>query len=568
MSKFNSIIYKGVLATGLVMSLQGCKVDILPTNRYTEEAVWNNPANMELYINGMYSEFKTFQFGAFPIGYDNATDALSDIEKYTSSVSGNGTVNILAMDASRVNAAGPQLNYWQTGYTRIRRLNELLDGLAKYAKVEEGEKKRYEAEARFIRGYVYFWLVKLHGSVILLDNLSQYAQKDRQRSSEEDCWKFIAADFTFAAENLPKQWDAARTGKATKGAAYAMLARTWLYAASIADNDKKQFNQDERTGVAAANAQTYYQNAANAAKAVVDLANEGLYALESDFASIFTNKNTKEAIFKLDYLAPQLTHNYDLGFAPPGDAPGQCLVYGVPTAELVNEFEMNDGTKFSWSNSTQAASPYANREPRFYASILYNGATWKGRTLNTTPSNTTEGFAEYGTVTEPRKTVTGYYIRKSLNPAVNDFVVNKSVQSWIELRYAEILLIQAEAKAKLNDISGAQDALNALRNKRGLPNTPASTTAQLMTAIEHERMVELAFEGHRYWDLRRWRKAHTVLNNVKFTGHKVTAAGAGFKYEAVPCDNTNRQFTPALYYIPIPTTELINNKALTQIKGW
>lgn len=568
MSNSFSIIKKTLLAAGIVVAVQSCKVDIMPTDRYTEEAVWSNPANMELYVNGMYSEFKTFQFGVFPIGYDNATDALSDIEKYTSTVSGNGTVNILATDASRVNSAGPQLNYWQSGYTRIRRLNEFLDGLAKYAKVDETGKKQYEAEARFIRGYVYFWLVKLHGSVVVLDNISQYLTTNRQRSSEEDCWKFIAADFAYAAENLPKQWDAARTGRATKGAAYGMLARTWIYAASIAENDKKQFNQDALTGVSAGNAQTYYQNAANAAKAVVDLANEGYYALETDFNAIFTNKNTKEAVFKLDYVAPQLTHNLDLGFAPPADAPGQCLVYGVPTAELVNEFEMNDGSKFSWSNTTQAANPYANREPRFYASILYNGASWKGRTINTTPDNAVEGFSEYAVTTEPRKTVTGYYIKKMLNPAVNNFVVNKSVQSWIELRYAEVLLIQAEAKAKLNDVAGAQDALNALRSKRGLPNTAASNTAQLMTAVEHERIVELAFEGHRYWDLRRWRKAHTVLNNVKFTGHKVTPSGASFKYEVVPCDNVNRQFTPALYYIPIPVGELQVNTALTQIKGW
>lgn len=568
MSNSFSIIKKTLLAAGIIVAAQSCKVDIMPTDRYTEEAVWSNPANMELYVNGMYSEFKTFQFGVFPIGYDNATDALSDIEKYTSTVAGNGTVNILATDASRVNAAGPQLNYWSSGYTRIRRLNEFLDGLAKYAKVDETGKKQYEAEARFIRGYVYFWLVKLHGSVVVLDNISQYLTTNRQRSSEEDCWKFIAADFAYAAENLPKQWDAARTGRATKGAAYGMLARTWIYAASIAENDKKQFNQDQLTGVSAANAQTYYQNAAAAAKAVVDLANEGYYGLETDFNAIFTNKNTKEAVFKLDYVAPQLTHNLDLGFAPPADAPGQCLVYGVPTAELVNEFEMNDGSKFSWSNTTQAANPYANREPRFYASILYNGASWKGRTINTTPDNAVEGFSEYAVTTEPRKTVTGYYIKKMLNPAVNNFVVNKSVQSWIELRYAEVLLIQAEAKAKLNDVNGAQEALNALRSKRGLPNTAASNTAQLMTAIEHERMVELAFEGHRYWDLRRWRKAHTVLNNVKFTGHKVTPSGAGFKYEVVPCDNVNRQFTPALYYIPIPVGELQVNTALTQIKGW
>lgn len=568
MSKSFSIIKKTLLAAGIMVAVQSCDVDIMPTDRYTEEAVWSNPANMELYVNGMYSEFKTFQFGVFPIGYDNATDALSDIEKYTSTVAGNGTVNILATDASRVNAAGPQLNYWQSGYTRIRRLNEFLDGLAKYAKVDETTKKQYEAEARFIRGYVYFWLVKLHGSVILFDNIGQYLTKEHQRSSEEDCWKFIASDFAFAAENLPKQWDAGRTGRATKGAAFGMLARTWLYAASIAEYDKKQFNQDVLTGVTAANAQTYYQNAANAAQAVITLANEGFYALEADFTSIFTNKNTTEAIFKIDFVAPQLTHNLDLGFAPPADAPGQCLVYGVPTAELVNEFEMSDGSKFSWSNATHAANPYTNREPRFYASILYHGASWKNRTINTTPSNTVEGFSEYAVTTEPRKTVTGYYIRKMLNPAVNNFVVNKSVQSWIELRYAEILLIHAEAKAKLNDMSAAQQSLNALRNKRGLPNTTAGNAAQMMTAIEHERMVELAFEGHRYWDLRRWRKAHIVLNGVRFTGHRVTPDGAGFKYEVVPCDNMNRQFTPALYYIPIPVSELQNNVALTQIKGW
>jgi hypothetical protein len=89
-----------------------------------------------------------------------------------------------------------------------------------------------------------------------------------------------------------------------------------------------------------------------------------------------------------------------------------------------------------------------------------------------------------------------------------------------------------------------------------------------MDAIEHERKVELAFEGHRYWDLRRWRKAHIVLNGVRFTGHKVTPSGTGYKYEVVSADNMNRQFTTALYYLPIITSELQNNAALTQIKGW
>lgn len=571
MTKRVSKRYTLVLACGMLLSSQSCKVDIEPTDRYTEESVWVNPANIELYVNGMYSEFQTFAFGNFPVGYSNATDALTDIEKFTSSVLGNGTVNSLATDPSKGNAGGPMLNYWDAGYTRIRRVNEFLSGLKTYGKVDETTRQSYEAEARFIRGYCYFWLAKLHGSVVLLDNIDQYLTMDHARSSEDDVWNFIAADFDFASQHLPKDWPAAQVGKATKGAAYGMLARTWLYAASVAEYDKKQYNQDPLTGVPASKATEYYQHAADAAAEVVKLANEGYYELSTDFASIFTNKNTREAIFRIDYAAPQLKHNLDLGYAPPGDAPGQCLVYGVPTAELVNEFEMNDGSSFSWSNAGQAADPYANREDRFYGTVLYNGESWKGRTINTTATsdNTIEGFIEYASVPEPKRTVTGYYQRKFLNPVAEDFVQFGSTQSWIELRYAEILLIQAEAKVKLNDLSGAADALDALRTKRGLPETTAVTADQLMRAIEHERIVELAFEGQRYWDLRRWRKAHIVLNNVRFSGHKIEPnGGGGYNYQPVSCDNTDRKFTTDLYYLPIPVAELQRNAALTQIKGW
>ncbi|MRG46104.1 RagB/SusD family nutrient uptake outer membrane protein [Chitinophaga sp. SYP-B3965] len=568
MSIIFSTIKRSFLLAGIVVLAHGCKIDIPPTTKYTEEAIYKNPANMELYISGMYSEFNTFQFGQFPIGYSNATDALTDVMKYTSTTSGNGTVNILAMDASRVDAAGPQLNYWNTGYGRIRRLNEFLYGLAKYAKVSEAEKEQYEAEARFIRGYVYFWLVKLHGSVVLMPALEGYSDKNNARSSEDECWKYIAADFAYAAEKLPVTQPAARSGRATKGAAYGMLARTWLYAASIAEYDKKLYNDDPLTGVPAANAPAYYKNAADAATEVIKLADQGVYALEPNFASLFLRKDTKEAIFKLDYIAPQFTHQFDLGFAPAGDIPGQGLLYGVPTAELVNEFEMKDGSKFSWSNATQAANPYVDREPRFYTTILYNGAPWKSRNINSQAGSGVDNFMDFSLTPDPKRTITGYYIKKMLDSSNLNFVMNKSTQSSIEMRYAEVLLIAAEARTKLNDLGGAADALNALRNKRLLPNTTAGDAAQFMTAIEHERKVELAFEGHRYWDLRRWRKAHIVLNGMKFTGHKITPQGAGWKYEVVPVDNTNRQFTTKLYYIPIPVDEIQRNGAMSQIKGW
>ncbi|PRY51471.1 putative outer membrane starch-binding protein [Arcticibacter pallidicorallinus] len=567
MKEYISNLKKVFVVAGAMLTLGSCEIDHAPLDKYTDAAVYQNPANIRSYMIGMYNEFSTFKFGGFPIGYDNATDALTDIMKYTSGISGNGSVNILASDASRVSAASPQLSYWTTGYNRIRRLNEFLEGLETKAQGLDAEAKlRYEAEARFVRGYVYFWLVKLHGSVVLLDKLT--TEKDNPRAKEDDCWNFIAADFAFAGQHLPKTWDAVNAGRATKGAAYGMLARTWLYAASIAEYDRKQFSADELTGVPAEKATAYYTNAANAAEEVKKLAAEGLYDLEANFASIFTNKNTKEALFKVDFSRPLITHQHDLGFAPAKDAPGQVLVYGVPTAELVDEFEMSDGSTFSWSNAAMAANPYANREARFSATILHNGSSWKGRTLNTTTADPIEGFTEYGLSSDPKRTVSGYYVKKFLDPLNTNMVINKSDQSWIEMRYAEVLLIDAEAKVKINDITGAKTSLNTLRNKRGLPNTPSQSPAEMMRAIEHERIVELAFEGHRYWDLRRWRKAHIVLNNVRFTGHKGTPNGTSTSYTTVPVDNADRQFTPALYYIPIPLDETLRNNALPQIKGW
>lgn len=568
MNNIKKYLNKAVIFGGVILSLSACKIDVVPTDRYTEEVIWSEPQSVDLYVNGMYNEFKTFQFGQFPIGYSNATDALSDILKYTSTVSGNGTVNILASDASRVSAASPHLSYWAPGYERIRRLNEFMDGLDKYSSFDEDEKNVFKAEARFIRGYVYFWLARIHGSVVIMDEMADYAVKDNPRASEDEVWNFVAADFAFAAEHLPKNWVAAKKGKATKGAAYGFLARTWLYAASIAQYDRNQFNTDPLTGVPNAKAKEYYQNAVNASQKVIELGSEGLYSLASDFAGIFTNKSSTESVFQIDFVAPQITHAYDMGFVPPGDDKANALVYGVPTAELVDEFEMANGGKFDWNNSGMSANPYLNREKRFYGTILYNGAQWKGRTLNTTPNDATEGFTAYGASSEPKRTVTGYYVRKMLDETNRNLLLNRSSQSWIEMRYAEVILINAEAKLGAGDFEGARQALNTLRIVREVGSTPAANTSELFEAIKHERMVELAFEGHRYWDLRRWRIAHLELNDTRVTGHRITPSGNGLNYEVVTADNADRSFTPALYYIPIPELEVQRNTGLEQIKGW
>lgn len=562
--KRNIIIY--VLSISIFAS--SCSIDLVPTNRYTEEVIWDSDNSIELYVNGLYTEFRTFEFGRFPIGYDNATDGLTDIMKYTSEASGNGTVNILASDASRYTATTPGISYWASAYTRIRRINEFIHGLKNYSKLDENQQVIYEAEARFIRGYVYFWLGRIHGSFAIIDDLEGHTLLDNDRSSEDDCWNFIAEDFAFAAEYLPKTRTGAFVGKATKGAALSMLARTWLYAASIAEFDKKLYNSDPKTGVPNEKAKPYYENAIAAAQSVVDLANEGLYDLESDFAKIFTTSANAESVFRIDYVPRFMTHQYDLGFVPPGDDPGQAMVYGVPTAELVDEFEMADGSTFNWSNPAHTADPYAHREPRFYATILYNGATWKGRVLNTTEDGGADGFVQVGSVPEPRRTITGYYAKKMLDPTNTSFVQDRSTQSWHEIRYAEVLLILSEAQILSDRLTEGKNTLNILRNKRGLPDVVANTKNELFEAIQHERIVELAFEGHRYWDLRRWRLAHIKLNNVRFTGHKINNFGSGNVYETVVCDTRDREFIGQMYYIPIPLAETQRNGVLSQIDGW
>jgi hypothetical protein len=562
-----SKLYKGLLFACL-LSAAGCKkLDVVPTDRYTDAVVWQNPANIELYIAGMYSEFQKYAFGAMPgLGYDNSSDALTDILKYTSNSEGNGSANRLAFDPNRVNASSPNINVWAASYSRIRRINEFLKGMELYAKLDNATRLRYEAEARFIRGYCYFWLTKVNGSIVLLDKLNSIEQKDNPRSSEDEAWNFTAADFAFAAEHLPTTWPG-QAGRATKGAAFGMLARTWLYAASVAEYDRKQFNSDPLTGVPQGKAQQYYQNAANAAGEVIKLESDGIYALEGNYKDVFMKGNSKEGVFTLHYVRPTFAHQFDFNYVPPADVAGGGAI-GVPTAELVDQYEMANGAKFDWNNQAMAANPYSGREPRFSASIIYNGAPWKGRVIKTAPENNQEGYIDFKNSSDPRKTVTGYYLRKMLDETNTAILTQRSVQPWHEMRYAEVLLIHAEALTKLNRLGDAKTSLDRVRARVGLPGVIATNQQQMMAAIEHERIVELAFEGHRYWDLRRWRKAHIILNNVRFEGHKPVATGNTYKYEVVDVDKQDRFFPATFYYMPIPQDEIVRNTAIKQILGW
>lgn len=249
------------------------------------------------------------------------------------------------------------------------------------------------------------------------------------------------------------------------------------------------------------------------------------YDLMDEYKDVFKVAGNKEIIFSIAYKIPDMPHYFDRYFAPDGK---QGIRRAVPTSELVDSYDMADGTPFSWSGS-MAKDPYVGREPRFYASIIYNGATWKEKTIYTYV-DAENGFAAYRDNMNPgeKQTVTGYFIRKYLQENNTEFDDKGSDQFWIEMRYAEVLLNLAEALAEQDYAKNQDDALEALNEVRRRVDLPERTTQEapdkdsFMKLLRKERICELAFEGFRYWDLRRWRLAGEVIDGKQAHGTKIT----------------------------------------------
>jgi hypothetical protein len=367
----------------------------------------------------------------------------------------------------------------------------------------------------------------------------------------DECWDYIESDFDFAAANLPASWlESTEGGRVTKWAALAMKSRAMLYAKR-------------------------WQKAADAADKVIK---EGGFSLEPNYADIFKsarNTRSKEIILSKRYNKELgVVHNIDEKVAPSGDIQGKGGMI-CPTQELVDAYFMSNGDRYNTSASLDS-NMYRNRESRFYASILYNGADWKGRKIETflgesgTP-NGKDRYMEYGSSPYPNTTVTGYYVRKladETNLTFND-AYKKSDQDCIELRLGEVYLNLAEALLELGRTEDTKKAIMTVRN-RSLQQDITNITGNLKQELIQERMLELAFEGHRFWDLRRWGLARDVLNNKKMHGMKITKKLNGsLLYEKVEVDKVARVYPDRFNQFPLPQGELNNNPNIkTQPAGW
>ena len=413
--------------------------------------------------------------------------------------------------------------------------------------------RMWRAEARFLRAYFHFELLKRYGPIpIVTSTLSINGNyENTPRPTMKEVVDFIAKECDIAADTLElTPWRNVNDafGRATKGAVLALKSRLLLYAASPLYVDFGDTNETNKpTDVA------LWKSAADAAKAVIDL---NQYELASSYADLFKNDfQNKEYIFVRRYAANSdfEKSNFPVSFGGKGGT--------NPSQNLVDDYEMLDGTPFDWNDPAKAAQPFENRDARLGATILMNMAPFKGKKVATYPEGADAS-------PNPNATKTGYYLRKFLNEDVNIQTGGSSGAHVVPLfRLAEIYLNYAEA---LNECDPTNPDvalyLNKVRNRASLPNVSALSQEQMRTVIQHERRVELAFEEHRSWDVRRWKIASSTLG-APLMGVQIERKPLG-GYTYMPVKVEQRVFQPKMYWYPIPQSEVLKLKQWKQNNGW
>lgn len=523
-------------------------LDTHPKDRVSDKLIWQDAKRVNMYVNSFYPYIHDWgSFGSRQFA-NNLTEGLTETLKYGSSVAGNryGDANEYAMKPERFSPDGGLLKAWTSAYEGIRRVNEFLVGLEKYSELTEEENKIVEGQARFFRAFLYFQLAKRHGGVILYTDMDLV--KDKNRSSSSDTWDLIASDLDFAATTLPAEWDIANTGRVTKGAAFAFKSRAMLYA--------------ER-----------WQESKVAADSVFAI---NQYQLVDNYADA-TKGGNSESILEYNYLptASGPNHMFDMYYAPFGDIEN-LGGSATPTQDMVESYEKKDGTTLDWSpwhqeGGTTARPPYEELEPRFHATVIYNGSLWKGKVMENSIDGINGRYMNYREATYANgRTTTGYYLRKLMDESNMDLNTIRSTQTWVEIRLAEVYLNRAEANYRLGNEGPALDDLNSVRRRPGvnLPAKSALSGTTLFDAIRQERKIELSYEGHLYWDMRRWKLAHIEYNNFRVHGMKITKHPNGYLYEYVDSDLEDRYFLEKTYVFPVPQSEFTNNSAIEQYDEW
>ncbi|MBE7171300.1 MAG: RagB/SusD family nutrient uptake outer membrane protein [Williamsia sp.] len=581
-----------VLLALLACFVMGCKKDFLDQKTLSavdETAVFRDSTKSLGMINNIYSNIGiSFNARRFSnTGLDAACDEsepISDPTIYTYRISSGG-----------VNASNADKGLWTTVYQMIRSANIFLKNRDSIP-VRASTRDYWTGQVRFLRAWYLFTLLKHCGGIPLIgDKIFGDDEKiDVPRSSFEECVNYITGELDAAAALLPASYATGDVNqlRVTRGSALAVKARLLLYAASPLFNSGARSDDPNHFISYAAADNERWKKAADAAKAVIGL---GVYSLYTSSATpLYTLflQNTPVPEHVLVYWQPVTTANniYVENSANPqsrSTVNGYVGAKYFPTQELVDEFDMANGLRIQDPASGYPGigdNMYKNRDPRLGYTVHYNGSIRNMGSLGDQPVNTYTGVIPTGNAAATSASIDGIYTSTGTKTGYfrykmcNNFGVSggsELYRPWVLMRYAEVLLNAAEAS---NEYAGPSaevyDWLKMIRSRAGIAAGASGlyglktgmTKDEMREAIRHERRVELAFEEHRYWDVRRWKIAPQT-ENAETHGMEITRGADGkFSYRLIVV--RKHVFTDAMYFWPIPQSEIVKSPALKQNPGY
>lgn len=568
-------------------------LDTKPLTEFPEQDVWSDPALASAYVNNIYNNI--------PWNWDMTSIRVDESRNRADADDFN--INNMLITPDNANNWGD----WIGRYRSIRDCNvflENIDQLPPSATLVDGKtiNDRLRGEATFLRAWNYFMLISYYGGVPLIKN--SYTLTDdfnAARDSWADCVKFISDECDIAASLLPEVNTGDANGRATKGAALALKSRVLLYAASDLHNTTKfsGFSNPELLGYVGGDRTARWIAARDAAKAVIDLGIYSLYKPEpasakeatKNYEDLFVSAQTSEDIFVRFYSISAgkgvgMFEQYPNGWYGNGR--------NGFTSEMVDSYEMADGSKFSRDNPEQNLEPYKNRDPRFYGTVIYEGAYLRPRTSDLQEIDpvgvmqagtwekwdaaTNSMYKVYGLDTRNsvanswNSNITGTGSRKYLNTsvAVSPVWQNNADLTWRYFRYGEILLNYAEACIELGEFEEARTYMNIIRKRAGMPDVTESGD-ELKARYRNERRVEMVLENQRFFDVRRWlvgpeayHNMHGVTITYKLNDDHTTATIPTIE----PVQIMTGSWDDKAYFFPIARDEVNKNTLLVQNPGY
>ena len=562
-------IIKTVCLAGSLALLSACEdwLEIEPKDRFGDTTVWGSEENADMFLNDIYNQLPHL---------NNETQNLDQYSdnSYVGAEWMNARTTIYTGALSPTSWIPGPWDMWKWGrqnnddakgqYERIRSCNLFI------TKVTESDfsadyKKERLAEARFLRAWFYHYLWMAYGGVpIITEVLDNNVSTDifYPRETAQKTFEFIDKELDEIKDDLPPRRSGSDLGRASKGAILTLQGWVELFHASELRNPGKDKKR--------------WEAAAATLKDVIDLQ---VYRLQPTILDLWTEatNNNDEVIF--DFQMSKQNGGRREGLFGPVFVKGVQSSWGnmQPTQELVDDYCMANGLPITDpASGYNKNNPYKNREKRFYQSILYDGSMWQGEEIITRVGVGSPN--EIDTSSDSDVTNTGYYTRKTIDESVNgadNLQMSNGMANYIFFRYADVLLMYAEASLEAGDKPTAIEYLDMVRTRGdNMPSINDTypqgiTENQLREIIRRDRRIELAFEDKRWWDILRWKicDGENGVMNKPIGGMKIEDTNGDGVWEYNYHEVGKRTFLPRMYYQPIPQYVIDKNPVIREQNG-